>query len=92
MLDAFCGTQFDAPVKQTKDKNDTDKVYANIVIKKIIFSGCMRIYETTLYSINLFSDLETISKIFSTSSYCSLILIIIIFITLIVSYYSLLLH
>lgn len=35
MLDAFCGSQFVAPVKQRKDKNDTDKVYANIVVGKI---------------------------------------------------------
>lgn len=35
MLDAFVGTQFIAPVKQRKDKNDTDRVYANIVIAKV---------------------------------------------------------
>ena len=35
MLDAFCGSQFVAPVKQRKDKNDTDKVYGNIVVGKI---------------------------------------------------------
>ena len=35
MLDAFCGHAFTAPIKQRKDKNDTDKVYANLVIKKI---------------------------------------------------------
>ena len=35
MLDAFCGSQFISPVKQQKDKNDTDKIYANIVVGKI---------------------------------------------------------
>lgn len=35
MLDAFCGSQFIAPVKHRKDKNDTDRVYANIVVGKI---------------------------------------------------------
>ena len=35
MLDAFCGSQFIAPVKQRRDKNDTDRVYANLVIGKI---------------------------------------------------------
>ena len=35
LLDAFCGHAFTAPIKQRKDKNDSDKVYANLVIKKI---------------------------------------------------------
>ena len=35
MLDAFCGHQFVSPIKQRKDKNDTDIVYSNLVIKKI---------------------------------------------------------
>ncbi len=35
MLDAFCGSQFVAPVKHRKDKNDTDKIYSNIVVSKI---------------------------------------------------------
>jgi hypothetical protein len=36
LLDAFCGTRFYAPIKQTKDKNDSDRVYANIVAKQIV--------------------------------------------------------
>lgn len=35
MLDAFCGTQFIAPIRQRKDKNDTDRVYSNLVVAKI---------------------------------------------------------
>ncbi len=35
MQDAFCGHQFIAPIKHRKDKNDTDRVYANLVVKKI---------------------------------------------------------
>lgn len=35
MLDAFCGSQFVAPIKHRKDKNDTDKIYSNIVVSKI---------------------------------------------------------
>lgn len=35
MLDAFVGHEFIAPISQRKDKNDTDRVYANIKIGKI---------------------------------------------------------
>ena len=35
MLDAFCGSEFISPIKQRKDKNDTDKIYANLVVGKI---------------------------------------------------------
>ena len=35
LLDAFCGHAFTAPIKQRKDKNDSDVVYSNLVIKKI---------------------------------------------------------
>lgn len=35
LLDAFCGSKFTAPIKHTKNKNDPDIVYANLVTKKI---------------------------------------------------------
>lgn len=35
MLDAFCGSQFISPIKHRKDKNDTDKIYSNLVVAKI---------------------------------------------------------
>lgn len=35
LLDGFCGSQFIAPIKHRKDPNDSDKIYANLVIKKI---------------------------------------------------------
>ena len=36
LLDAFVGTEFDAPVAQRKGKNDPDHVYANVKIGKIV--------------------------------------------------------
>ncbi len=35
MLDAFVGHEFVAPITQRKDKNDTDRIYANLKIGKI---------------------------------------------------------
>ena len=35
LMDGFCGTEFDAPIGQRKDKNDPDRVYSNIKIGKI---------------------------------------------------------
>ena len=35
MLDAFCGSQFISPIKHRKDKNDTDKIYSNLLVSKI---------------------------------------------------------
>ncbi len=35
MFDAFCGTQFTAPIAHRKDKNDTDRIYANFKVSKI---------------------------------------------------------
>ena len=35
MLDGFCGTKFTARVKHRKDKNDPDRVYANIDLKTV---------------------------------------------------------
>ena len=35
MLDAFCGSHFVAPIRHRKDKNDTDKIYSNLVVGKI---------------------------------------------------------
>lgn len=35
LLDEFCGWKFTALTKQTKDRNDPDKIYANLKIKTI---------------------------------------------------------
>lgn len=35
ILDAFVGTSFLSPTKQRKDPNDADKIYSNLVVKKI---------------------------------------------------------
>ena len=35
LLDEFVGTSFIAPIKHRTDKNDKDRIYSNIVIKKI---------------------------------------------------------
>lgn len=35
LLDEFCGYKFTSAVKNTKDKNDPDKIYANLKIKTI---------------------------------------------------------
>lgn len=35
MLDAFCGSQFVAPIRHRRDKNDTDKIYSNLIVGKI---------------------------------------------------------
>jgi len=36
LMDAFVGTEFEAPIGQRKDKNDPDRIYANIKIGKIM--------------------------------------------------------
>jgi len=36
LLDGFCGMQFIAPIGWRKDKNDTDRVYSNIKVAKIV--------------------------------------------------------
>lgn len=36
LLDAFVGTEFQAPIAQRKDKNDPDRIYANLKFGKIV--------------------------------------------------------
>ena len=35
MLDAFCGSQFISPIRHQRDKNDTDRIYAKLLVGKI---------------------------------------------------------